>query len=119
MNGSCPANIVIEADGSAYPCDFYVLDEYRMGNITDCSIGELLDSDVSHRFRERANKIDEKCKKCRFFRLCRGGCARFREPFGETGLQLNKYCESYTAFFEKNADRIVYLARLAAQGKIK
>ena len=27
--------IVVEADGSAYPCDFYALDEYRVGNMAD------------------------------------------------------------------------------------
>lgn len=118
MNGSCPPNLVIEADGGVYPCDFYVLDEYSLGSIIDTPIKELLDSEKSHEFRRRSVKVDEKCKKCRFFRLCRGGCARYREPYGDDGLSLNKYCESYMTFFERNADKIIHLAKLARDGRI-
>lgn len=119
MNGNCPPNLVIEADGGAYPCDFYVLDEYRLGSIIETPIGELLDSEKSHQFRQRSMKIDEKCKKCSFFRLCRGGCARFREPYGSDGLSLNKYCESYMTFFKQNADKILYLAKLTREGRVR
>ena len=31
--GSCQTQIVVEADGGVYPCDFYVLDEWRVGNL--------------------------------------------------------------------------------------
>ena len=33
MQGICSQQHVIEADGSAYPCDFYVLDRYKLGNV--------------------------------------------------------------------------------------
>lgn len=42
---------VIEADGSVYPCDFYVLDEYRMGYIQEQTLRELFSQDVSKKFR--------------------------------------------------------------------
>ena len=36
MMGSCTHQYVVEADGGVYPCDFYVMDEYKIGNfLTD------------------------------------------------------------------------------------
>jgi len=119
MNGVCPANLVIEADGGAYPCDFYVLDEWKLGNVRDTGIRELLESDTAKRFRARSHKIDEKCRACRWFRLCFGGCARYREPASEEGLRLNKYCESMQAFFEWSAPKLMTLARMAESGEIR
>lgn len=113
MNGFCPPNLVVEADGGAYPCDFYVLDEWRLGNILENSIDEIFASENSRRFRERSHKIDDKCRTCRYLTLCRGGCARYRltEPDGTLGRQ--KYCESYMEFFDSCAPKIAELARLA------
>ena len=119
MNGVCPANLVVEADGGAYPCDFYVLDEWKLGNVTDTPIRELLESDTAKRFRARSRRIDEKCRACRWYALCRGGCARYREPAGEDGLRLNKYCESYLEFFPWAAPKLAKLARMAAEGRIR
>lgn len=119
MNGVCPANLVIEADGGAYPCDFYVLDEWKLGNVRDTGIRELLESDTAKRFRARSHKIDEKCRACRWFRLCYGGCARYREPAGEDGLRLNKFCESYRAFFEWAGPKLMTLAKMAGEGRIQ
>jgi uncharacterized protein len=119
MNGTCPANLVVEADGGAYPCDFYVLDEWRMGNVKDSPIRDLLESDAAKRFRARSLKIDEECRRCRWFSLCRGGCARYREPAGEDGLRRNKYCESYREFFEWAAPKLATLVRLAGEGRIR
>ena len=38
MYGRCSMQNVIESDGSIYPCDFYALDQYQMGNILDPSV---------------------------------------------------------------------------------
>lgn len=113
MNGVCPPNLVIEADGGAYPCDFYVLDEWRLGNIRENSIEEIFASDNSRRFCERSYKIDDKCKACRYFTLCRGGCARYRLTGPDGTLGRQKYCESYMEFFDSCASKIAELARLA------
>ena len=40
---------VIEADGSVYPCDFYVLDDYRMGYIQEQTLRQLFEQDIAKR----------------------------------------------------------------------
>ena len=118
MNGVCPANLVIEADGGAYPCDFYVLDEWKCGNIIDNSVEEIFSSDNAKKFRERSYETDEKCRRCRYYVLCRGGCARYRGVDESGKLLRQKYCESYIEFFDSCADKIAELARIANQRNI-
>ena len=109
---------ISKADGGAYPCDFYVLDEWKCGNIIDNSVEEIFSSDNARKFRERSYETDEKCRRCRYYVLCRGGCARYRGT-DENGKRLRqKYCESYIEFFDSCADKIAELARIANQRNI-
>ncbi len=111
MAGVCAPQHVIEADGSVYPCDFYVLDQWRLGNLLDDDFADLAAARETLGFVERSRQIDEACRVCRFGPLCRGGCRRYREPEIEGRLRRSFFCESYQAFFAYAADR---LARLAA-----
>lgn len=44
IHGHCQPQLVVESDGSVYPCDFYCLDEYRIGNDTFCGYRSFLDT---------------------------------------------------------------------------
>ncbi len=35
QRGNCGLQNVVEADGSVFPCDFYALDKYRLGNLNE------------------------------------------------------------------------------------
>ncbi len=111
MQGACQHNFVIEADGGVYPCDFYVLDEWRMGNIREHSLARLAKSAVADRFIEVSRHEDEGCKACRYRALCRGGCRRHREPFVSGAPGRNVFCESYKALFEHAFPRMLEMAR--------
>ena len=41
QHGTCGIQYVVEADGSVYPCDFYMLDEYRLGNLNENRVAQL------------------------------------------------------------------------------
>ena len=98
--GRCGQYFLIEADGGVYPCDFYVLDNWRIGNINDSSFFSLAKSPVGEEFRALSLLRRAECESCEWYGLCRGGCRRDREPF-ENGLPgLNRWCESYKALFE-------------------
>jgi len=102
MRGSCTAYPLIEADGSVYPCDFYALDEYLLGNIKDYSFSELLSNKAAKDFVDSSLVIHSKCAKCRYFSICRGGCRRDRDSGinKDNPLKLNRFCESYKIFFD-------------------
>lgn len=109
--GVCGSYLVVEGDGSLYPCDFYVLDEWRIGNIHEMTIPEALSSPASTRFLQDGALRPEKCRGCRFFPICRGGCKR-----DWTKLRENYYCESFQTFFSYALPRLQEMAR-AAMGR--
>lgn len=92
MRGQCSLQFVVEADGTAYPCDFYCLPEYAMGNIVDSDIKALAESDAAKRFLAR-KKLPQKCLGCDILPLCRGGCMRLCESGGEY-----EYCAAFREF---------------------
>ena len=117
MGGSCFASLVVEADGGVYPCDFYVLDGWKMGNAVRDPIEKLLASENAKRFVQTSRVISPECKECPYLPICRGGCRRHRDGEGEVVLS-NRYCEGYKAFFDSSLDLILDMAnRIRNQNK--
>lgn len=111
MCGKCTCYFVAEGDGSIFPCDFYVLDEWRLGSINDSSFEELLESEKAKKFVAASEHISEKCGSCRYYPLCRGGCRRDREPFSNGLPSLNRLCPAYEKFFEYSHERMAQIAQ--------
>lgn len=111
QRGICSVQNVVEADGSVYPCDFYMLDEYRLGNLNSDTFEQIDKKRREIRFLERSLNHTEKCKSCPYFDICRGGCCRHREQPG-TAPGENYFCESYRMFFEACLPR---MKKIAAQ----
>lgn len=116
MRGTCGGYFAIEADGGIYPCDFYMTDEYRLGDVCETSFFAASESAALKRFVEDSRAIDEACRHCRHYPLCRGGCRRYREPFPAP----SKFCEAYKTFFDASLDKMLNIAKsisaLSARG---
>ena len=115
MAGFCTCYYVVEADGSTYPCDFYVIDDWYIGNIKDNNFEEMRCTDTAVKFVEVSSNVDPKCRECKWYQICRGGCRRTREPFENEKPVLNYYCQSYKEFFEYADERIERLAVMFRQ----
>ncbi len=100
MAGICSCYYMIEADGSIYPCDFYVTDEWRIGNIKTDEWEQMSSTDTAKRFVEISRQVADECKTCEHYQLCRGGCRRNREPISLGHNNLNYLCPSFKAFFD-------------------
>ena len=112
MMGICSEQWVVEADGSVYPCDFYVLDEWKLGNIRTASFEEMNEKREELDFVSLSRHVPDQCRDCRWYPLCRNGCRRDREllPDGRTP-GLNSYCASYQDFFSYAYPRMLEMAR--------
>ena len=97
MSGRCGVYFLCEADGGVYPCDFYALDEWKLGNIRETSFARMEAGPAAKRFAAEGSRRPEKCRDCRYLFLCGGGCRRDREP----SLTENRFCESYRYFFDR------------------
>lgn len=100
MRGMCSKQWVIEADGSVYPCDFYALDEWRLGSILTDSFEEMDRVRESLGFIQWSRQVPEDCEACQWYALCRGGCRRNREPVTCDSAGKNYFCAAYQQFFE-------------------
>lgn len=99
MSGRCSCYYMVEADGSVFPCDFYVTDEWRLGNILTDDMAGLLETENAKRFIQVSEQVAEDCRACPHYALCRGGCRRNREPISLTVNGPNVLCEAYRRFF--------------------
>ncbi|MCR4622726.1 MAG: anaerobic sulfatase maturase [Clostridiales bacterium] len=110
MDSMCALSVTVEADGSVYPCDFYCLDEWKLGNVNENSFDELFSSPAAQKFISSSAPVDPKCTKCRYYALCRGGCRRLREDPARAELGANRYCEAYRRFFDAKYKDMAQLA---------
>lgn len=104
-SGACGSYLVVEGDGSLYPCDFYVLDQWYLGNIRTCTVAEALSGEKSKQFLADGQKRPEDCRACPYAPLCRGGCKR---DWMENGG--NYYCSSFRTFFAYALPRLQEMA---------
>ncbi|MBP5197464.1 MAG: anaerobic sulfatase maturase [Lachnospiraceae bacterium] len=110
QSGVCQSQYVIEADGSVYPCDFYVLDGYRLGNLNEDSLEVIDDNRIASDFLKTSAEARRECAKCEYYGICRGGCYRHFVTTDE-GKQINRFCESYKAFFDAHLKDLQMIAR--------
>lgn len=116
--GICGIQNIVEADGSVYPCDFYVLDQYRLGNFNDNLLYQINQKRSETGFIERSHMLDYGCTECPYYRLCRGGCQRCRDFNQNTGLYSNYFCPSYKMFFDECFDKIVKIAKISGLDRL-
>lgn len=92
--GHCSRQFVAEGDGSIYPCDFYCLDEWLLGNINTDRLADMASSDKAEAFIRESFSFPEKCRSCQFAAICRAqGCKRNRADAD--------HCKAYMGFFSK------------------
>ena len=98
---TCGANAVVEHNGDIYPCDHFVYPQYKLGNVNEMSLQEIVSSKKMTEFGiDKRNALPYKCLKCRYFRLCHGECPKHRFAKTESGkCGLNSLCDGLYYFF--------------------
>lgn len=109
VGGFCGRQFVVEGNGNVYPCDFYCLDEWLLGNINERGFDELAHSAKSEEFIRSSLIMPEKCRGCGYFPMCRGGgCKRARTSYD--------YCNAYKLFFASSKLLFDKISRKMSQG---
>lgn len=110
MTGRCSIQFVVEGDGGVYPCDFYVLDEFRLGTVGECSFAQMAQSPAAQNFLQSSLPAPDSCRECRFYPLCRNGCRRDRVS-GQ-----NFFCSALHRFFSQRIHQMEQAAALLQYG---
>ena len=111
MKGVCSLQFIVESDGSVYPCDFYALDEWKLGSLTETPLRRMVNSETAKRFVEGSLPVPDACRACEWNAMCRNGCRRERDP--QTGL--NRWCGVMKAFWTYAGERMKALAQHIAR----
>jgi uncharacterized protein len=110
---TCGQIPVIEHNGDFFPCDHYVDREHRLGNISETSIADLLDSQAQRAFGDaKRDALPRYCRECEVLAMCNGGCPKYRfidAPDGEPGL--NYLCAGLKRFFEHSREPLARMAQ--------
>ncbi len=106
----CDQYIVLEHNGNAYCCDFFVDDQHKLGNILETPIADLYKSPVKTNFSNSKNKLANKCFICRYSDLCRGGCLKDRLEDGDDIRRPSSLCAGYKKFFDHTLPKFQQIA---------
>ena len=108
---------VMEHNGDVYSCDHFVFPEYKLGNIHEQSLVEMMYSERQRRFgRAKADSLPTQCRECQWLNACHGECPRnrfIRTANGEPGL--NYLCEGYRQYFSHVAPYMDVMKRLLGE----
>ncbi len=110
-SGSCGAYCVVEADGSLYPCDFYVLDEWKTGKLGEEPLSGILNHETAVRFLQEGLVHPAACASCPWEGICCGGCKRDWWTDPDTGEKANYFCPAFQKFFAYAMPRIREMAQ--------
>lgn len=98
---TCGGNSIIEHNGDVYACDHFVYPEYKLGNILQDSLKDMMTCEKQLKFGiDKRNSLPRKCLRCKYYFACRGECPKHRfssTESGETGLSA--LCEGYFKFY--------------------
>ena len=116
---TCGGNSVIEHNGDLYPCDHFVYEDYRIGNVLETDLRTLMASEKQIRFGiDKRNGLPKKCVTCRWYFACHGECPKHRfnrTDSGEPGL--NALCDGYNMFFSPVAPYMERMKQLLSEGR--
>lgn len=94
---SCGHAGVMEWNGDVYSCDHFVFPQYKLGNLHDRHLAEMMYSPQQEAFgRMKYESLSDTCRQCPWLFACHGECPKNRIlPDGR-----NYLCEGYRLFFE-------------------
>ena len=116
---TCGGALALEHTGDLYSCDHFVEPRFRLGNIRETHMLELVASQRQQRFGlDKRDTLPRFCRECDVRFACHGGCPKDRfiaTPDGEPGL--NYLCAGYKAFFHHVDRPMRYMAGQLRAGR--
>jgi uncharacterized protein len=98
---TCGDALAMEHNGDLFACDHFVEPRFKLGNLSDIPLIEMVGSPQQRRFGiDKRDTLPRYCRECAVRFICNGGCPKDRlltTPDGEPGL--NYLCEGFKVFF--------------------
>lgn len=116
---TCGLGPVLEYNGDVYSCDHYVEPDFKLGNIHDAHMLEMVASPRQRRFgNDKYDSLTAQCRQCEFLSLCNGGCPKDRFSLSRDGEPGHNYlCPGLEFFFRRTRPAFSTMAELLTQGR--
>lgn len=113
MAPTCGHAGVMEFNGDVYACDHFVFPEFKLGNIYEKSLIEMMYGDKQSRFGlQKRDALPAQCKACKYLFACNGECPKNRFLTTEDGeFGLNYLCKGYYQFFDHIAPYMDFMKK--------
>jgi len=126
---TCGQALAVEHNGDLYSCDHYVEPGYRLGNMMETPLAELVGCEARPpqggceaqvKFgQDKRDRLPRYCRECPVRFVCNGGCPKDRilrtPPSAGSEPGLNYLCAGYRSFFTHIDRPMKEMAGLLAQ----
>lgn len=95
----CGVYPTVEYNGNVYSCDFFVEKKWKLGNIKNDLLIELLNGNKQTEFGKLKKILPPQCGTCKWYKHCFGGCTkdRIKDP-EDNGMP--RFCSATIQFLE-------------------
>jgi uncharacterized protein len=116
---TCGNGPALEYNGDLYACDHFVEPRYKLGNIHEVHMLELVGSAGQRKFgQDKRDTLTRQCQQCEVRPLCNGGCPKDRFVGSKDGEPGHNYlCEGLFRFFRHTGPAMQHMKQLYSQGQ--
>jgi uncharacterized protein len=116
---TCGYGPALEYNGDVYSCDHFVEPSYKLGNIHETHLLDLVASPAQRKFGlDKRDTLTAQCRECDVRALCNGGCPKDRFALAKDGEPGQNYlCEGLYQFFNHTRPAMMYMGQMFSQGR--
>ncbi len=114
----CANAHVLEFNGDLYVCDHFVYERWKIGNINERPLAELVRDPMLDEFATLKTELPAACRDCEFLDFCRGGCPKHHMPLYGDAERTHWFCEGFKLFFREALPELRRMAEYFRQGKM-
>ncbi len=116
---TCGLGPALESNGDLYSCDHFVEPGFRLGNIHETHMLELMASPEQRKFGlDKRDALTAQCRSCEVRALCNGGCPKDRFALSRDGEEGQNYlCAGLELFFTRSRPAMETMAKLFRSGR--
>ena len=115
---TCGYGPALEHNGDLYSCDHFVEPRFKLGNIHQTHMLELVASPGQRKFGDnKRDTLTTQCQGCKVRHLCNGGCPKDRFALSRDGEPGQNYlCPGLELFFMHTGPAFSRMAQMIQQG---
>ncbi|MCK4300187.1 MAG: anaerobic sulfatase maturase [Planctomycetes bacterium] len=95
----CDHYLVVEHSGDVYPCDFFVVRRWHLGNLLKTPLAKLFGGEKHEQFASMKTQLAPRCRDCEWVEMCWGGCPKDRQFVGDPRRVPTYLCPAYQMLF--------------------